>query len=87
MTAGVRDPVPARGAGAAGDGAGGRRERLRAAASAIRQAYHQVFGIPDYDRYLAHHATHHAGQPVLSRRHFVAQAIERKYQGKGPRCC
>lgn len=57
--------------------------RLRSA----RQACRQVFGIPDYERYLAHMASHHAGEPLLSQREFFARAIERKYGNSGPRCC
>ena len=53
----------------------------------IRQACRQVFGIPDYERYIAHAAARHPGQPVLSRREYFAQAIDRKYGKSGPRCC
>jgi uncharacterized short protein YbdD (DUF466 family) len=53
----------------------------------IRQVCRQMFGIPDYERYLAHAATHHPDLPVLSRREFYARAIERKYGKSGPRCC
>jgi uncharacterized short protein YbdD (DUF466 family) len=59
------------------------RDRLRV----VRQACRQVFGIPDYERYLAHMAAHHAGDPVLSRREFFARSIDRKYSKSGPRCC
>ena len=58
-------------------------ERVRG----IRQIFRQMFGIPDYERYLAHGAARHPGAPVLSRREFYAQAIERKYGKNGPRCC
>jgi uncharacterized short protein YbdD (DUF466 family) len=61
----------------------GLRERARSLCSACRQ----VFGIPDYERYLAHAAVWHAGAPVLTRRDFCAQAIERKYGKGGARCC
>jgi len=53
----------------------------------VRQVCRQVFGIPDYERYLAHVALRHPDQPVLSRRAFCAQAIEHKYGKSGPRCC
>jgi uncharacterized short protein YbdD (DUF466 family) len=56
-------------------------------ARGIRQVCRQLFGIPDYERYLAHASAHHPGAPVLSRREFCAQAIERKYGKNGPRCC
>jgi uncharacterized short protein YbdD (DUF466 family) len=62
---------------------GGVFERVRG----IGQIYRQIFDIPDYERYLAHAAAHHPGAPVLSRRDFCAQAIERKYGKGGPRCC
>lgn len=61
--------------------------RLRALAPRVREGWLQVFGIPDYERYLAHRAQHHPGEEVLSRRAFFAQAIERKYCTSGPRCC
>ena len=53
----------------------------------LRENYRRVFGIPDYERYLAHAALRHPGQPVLSRRAFCAQAIEHKYGNRGARCC
>jgi uncharacterized short protein YbdD (DUF466 family) len=56
-------------------------------ARAVRQGARQIFGIPDYERYLAHRAEHHPGEPVLSKREFFAQAIDRKYCKSGPRCC
>ena len=58
-------------------------DRLRA----VRQGYLQVVGIPDYERYVAHAASHHPGEPVLPRREFYLQEIERKYGRSGPRCC
>ena len=60
---------------------------LQERARALRQACRQVFGIPDYDRYLAHCAEHHPGEQVLSRRKFSAQSIDRRYGKSGPRCC
>jgi uncharacterized short protein YbdD (DUF466 family) len=53
----------------------------------VRRAYLQVFGIPDYARYLDHMGAHHPGAPVLSERAFHAQAIDRKYRKSGARCC
>jgi uncharacterized short protein YbdD (DUF466 family) len=57
--------------------------RLKALARGCRQ----VFGIPDYERYLDHMRKHHPHDPVLSAREFCARAIDRKYEGNGPRCC
>jgi uncharacterized short protein YbdD (DUF466 family) len=56
-------------------------------AQGIGQICRQLFGIPDYERYIAHAAAHHPDAPALSRREFCAQAIERKYGKSGPRCC
>ena len=58
-------------------------DRIRA----VSQACRQVFGIPDYERYLDHMALHHAGEAVLSRREFFARSIDAKYGRSGPRCC
>jgi uncharacterized short protein YbdD (DUF466 family) len=60
---------------------------LRALGADIRRSYLQVFGIPDYQRYVAHHSARHPGEPLLSRQQFSARAIDRKYCGNGPRCC
>jgi len=64
-----------------------RRARLLERARALRKAYLQVFGIPDYEGYVAHMAARHPGETVLSQREFFACAIDRKYSKKGPRCC
>jgi uncharacterized short protein YbdD (DUF466 family) len=64
-----------------------KRARLLERARALRQAYLQVFGIPDYAGYVAHMAQRHPEQKVLSQREFFACAIDRKYSMKGPRCC
>jgi uncharacterized short protein YbdD (DUF466 family) len=63
------------------------RKGLFARMRNARQVCRQVFGIPDYEGYLAHAAARHPGQPVLSRRDFFSWAIERKYGKSGPRCC
>ena len=63
------------------------KEAVSGRAHGIRQICRQLFGIPDYERYLAHAAEHHPGAAVLSRRDFCAQAIKRKYGKSGPRCC
>jgi uncharacterized short protein YbdD (DUF466 family) len=64
-----------------------RRARLLERARALRKAYLQVFGIPDYEGYVAHMAANHPEQAVMSQREFFACAIDRKYSKKGPRCC
>ena len=39
-----------------------------------------------YERYRAHHAARHAGEPLMSRREFCADAERRKWGGVN-RCC
>jgi len=63
------------------------RSRLIETAGQVRRAYLQIFGIPDYERYLAHVAAHHPGEAPLSRRDFSARSIEHKYARAGPKCC
>lgn len=53
----------------------------------VQQACRQIFGIPDYDRYLAHAAVTHPGQPLMSKREFFEQAIDRRYGGSRAGCC
>ena len=62
---------------------GGLRARWRAVCGTCRQ----IFGIPDYERYLAHAAARHPGAPVLARDEYCRRAIERRYGGGGMRCC
>jgi uncharacterized short protein YbdD (DUF466 family) len=56
-------------------------------ARALRGACIQMFGIPDYERYIGHMAAQHPGDPPLSRPEFFMRSIDRKYGGNGPRCC
>jgi uncharacterized short protein YbdD (DUF466 family) len=66
---------------------GASRPGLREYARSLRQGCRQMFGIPDYERYVAHMTAQHPGDPLLSRRDFFAQTIDRKYGKSGPRCC
>ena len=77
-------PVVAPSADAAG---GTPHAGLRGYARTLQQGCRQVFGIPDYERYVAHMAAQHPGEPLLSRRDFFALSIDRKYGKSGPRCC
>ena len=45
-----------------------------------------VSGDDAYERYRAHHAARHAGEPLMSRREFCADAEQRKWSGVN-RCC
>jgi uncharacterized short protein YbdD (DUF466 family) len=53
----------------------------------LRAAFKQLFGIPDFERYVAHRRAHHPGEPMLSEREFHSQAIERRYGAGRPGCC
>ena len=89
MKAVVREASGARIADPAPEPAGGGtlRSRLGIIGADLRRGYLQMFGIADYERYVAHHGNNHPEQPLLSRRQFHAQAIDRKYCRSGPRCC
>lgn len=61
----------------------GVREAVRRVTAVLRQ----VVGAPDYQRYLAHHAVHHAGTTPLDPREYYAEFVSRRF-GPGPtRCC
>jgi uncharacterized short protein YbdD (DUF466 family) len=79
--------APSGAAGTSGEVVSAPKEVVSGRARGIGQICRQLFGIPDYERYLAHAEARHPGAPVLSRRDFCAQAIERKYGKSGPRCC
>ena len=70
-----------------GEGAGALRARVGALVRDVRRGYLQLFGIADYERYLAHHRAQHPDTEPLSRQQFHARAIDRKYCRNGPRCC
>ena len=46
------------------------KEAVSGSAHGIRQICRQLFGIPDYERYVAHAAIHHPNAPLLSRANF-----------------
>ena len=47
----------------------------------------RVIGAPDYERYLAHVARCHPGLPPLTRDEFARDALARRYDRLGSRCC
>jgi uncharacterized short protein YbdD (DUF466 family) len=54
----------------------------------VRETYHGLFGVPDYEAYLRHMQVRHPGEPALPEKQFAAEWIDRKYGGtKGARCC
>ena len=46
----------------------------------------EVSGDDAYERYLAHHATHHAGETPLTPKEYFAERQRRKWTGV-TRCC
>jgi Uncharacterized small protein len=58
------------------------QKRLNALWNAIRR----LSGDDAYERYLAHHAATHPGEPVLSRKEYFRREQERKWGGIR-RCC
>jgi uncharacterized short protein YbdD (DUF466 family) len=61
--------------------------RLTGAFSRFRAAWQGVFGIPNYEAYVAHMRATHPGETPLERGEFLAWALERRHAGRGPRCC
>jgi uncharacterized short protein YbdD (DUF466 family) len=53
----------------------------------VRDAYHRIFGIPDYEAYLRHMAERHPGDSVSTRDEFARQFIDRRYGRMKARCC
>jgi uncharacterized short protein YbdD (DUF466 family) len=53
---------------------------------ALWRALRAASGDDAYERYRAHHAATHAGEPCMSRREFCADAERRKWSGVN-RCC
>jgi uncharacterized short protein YbdD (DUF466 family) len=61
--------------------------RFRALGARGREAWQGVFGIPDYEAYLAHMRATHPEEAPLGRGEFFAWELERRHAGRGPRCC
>ena len=59
------------------------RERVRRAAVVVRR----IIGAPDYDRYLAHVSIRHPDATPLTREEFARDALARRYDRPGSRCC
>ena len=53
----------------------------------VRDAYHRIFGVPDYEAYLAHMRLRHPEEPRLTRQEFASQWIDRRYGNMRSRCC
>ncbi len=64
-------------------------ERTRAAAMLRRigQTARLMIGLPDYDGYRAHMASHHPDARPMTRAEFVAERQAARYGRGGSRCC
>ena len=60
---------------------------LREAASGVRWYLREVSGESAYDRYIAHAAEEHPGDPVLSRREFERRRQDDRSSRPQARCC
>lgn len=47
----------------------------------------RIIGAPDYDRYLLHVARRHPDTTPLTRDEFARDALARRYDRPGSRCC
>ena len=47
----------------------------------------RVVGAPDYERYLAHVSLRHPDMRPLTRDEFARDALSRRYDRPGSRCC
>jgi uncharacterized short protein YbdD (DUF466 family) len=50
-------------------------------------ALRRVIGVPDYAAYVEHVRSAHPGMEPLSREAFGRDAMERRYERVGSRCC
>jgi uncharacterized short protein YbdD (DUF466 family) len=60
---------------------------LRARARRLGVVIRRIIGAPDYERYLAHVSLRHPGITPLSRDEFARDALARRYDRPGSRCC
>jgi len=44
-------------------------------------------GVPDYDNYLRHHRSVHAGLSAMSREEFYRERLQARYARGSGRCC
>ena len=60
---------------------------LAAHAADIGSLLRRIIGAPDYECYLAHVTSHHPEVTPLSREAFARDALARRYDRPGSRCC
>jgi uncharacterized short protein YbdD (DUF466 family) len=62
-------------------------DELRARARRLAVVIRRIIGAPDYDRYLAHVTQRHPDATPLSPDEFARDALARRYDRPGSRCC
>ena len=60
---------------------------LRGALRQFAQAARLAVGVPDYERYLAHHGARHPDAPAMSREAFFRSRLDARYKRGSSRCC
>lgn len=63
------------------------RVRIRAQVATLAQMIRRVVGAPDYDTYIAHATRRDPGMVPLTREAFARDALARRYDRPGSRCC
>ncbi len=53
----------------------------------IASVVRRIIGVPDYDAYLSHLRASHPGLEPIGRDAFVRDALARRYERPGSRCC
>ena len=60
---------------------------MPAGMAGLKGAYHGVFGVPDYDAYLAHQRKAHPGLPAMDYAAFIRARQDARYGRGNARCC
>ena len=63
------------------------RLTLIAFAERVARVIRRVIGVPDYARYVAHQRAAHPECTPLSEQEFARDALTRRYNTPGSRCC
>ena len=62
-------------------------ERIRDGARRVAAVVRRIIGAPDYESYVAHVTLRHPGCEPLGREEFARDALARRYDRPGSRCC
>ncbi|MFL5606410.1 MAG: CstA-like transporter-associated (seleno)protein [Gemmatimonadaceae bacterium] len=62
-------------------------QRLAELLARVARVVRRVIGAPDYERYLAHVRRAHVDATPLTREQFAREALARRYDRPGSRCC